>query len=367
MKIALRMLTNGSVSGGAAKYLRHMIPLLSEGERIDELRIFLPKGALSDIPGDWPIVSWEASGRRGKQELRKALEAFAPDVIFIPTARHFSFGAVPVVTMVRNMEPLRTPFGANHWVDRIKTLARRFAAKKASQQGDRVIAVSDHVSEFLTERWSIPEARIDVVPHGVEAPSEPERPDALPDLGGKPFVFSMGSIRPARGLTDLIAAMGDKRLSPDLQMVFAGKVDKGAERYHREVMTLARQRGVLDRLHWVGHVGPAQTSWLFRNSDLFVMTSRVEACPNTVLEAMRHGCLSVSTDDPPMPEFFGDGALYYRAGDPVSLAKRMDVALNLPTAEARSYRNAAAMRADRFTWDRTAEATLAVLAKAVAG
>lgn len=299
--------------------------------------------------------------------IRDALEAFAPDVIFIPTARFFPFESVPVVTMIRNMEPLRTPFGANHWVDRLKTLARRFAAKRASTKSDRVIAVSDHVSDFLIERWSIPKSRIDVVPHGVETPPQPERPRSLRGLGGKRFVFSMGSIRPARGLTDLIAAMGDERLPQNLQMVFAGKVDRGAEQYHREVMTLARECGVLDRLHWVGHVGPAQTSWLFRNADLFVMTSRVEACPNTVLEAMRHECLSVSTDDPPMPEFFGDGALYYRAGDPASLAEQMIVALSLSSRKANSLRNVSAARADRFTWDRTADATLSVLAKAVAG
>ncbi len=54
------------------------------------------------------------------------------------------------------------------------------------------------------------------------------------------------------------------------------------------------------------------------------MTSRAEACPNTVLEAMAHGAVSISTDQQPMPEFYGESAAYYRATDAAQLASQIE-------------------------------------------
>ena len=96
------------------------------------------------------------------------------------------------------------------------------------------------------------------------------------------------------------------------------------------------------------------------------MTSRAEACPNTVLEAMAHGALSISTDQPPMPEFFADTATYYPAGDATTLAGRVDAAFALPPADRERARRAARERARAFTWERTATETIAALRRVLA-
>jgi alpha-1,3-rhamnosyl/mannosyltransferase len=96
----------------------------------------------------------------------------------------------------------------------------------------------------------------------------------------------------------------------------------------------------------------------------FVMTSRAEACPNTALEAMSAGAMIVSVDHEPMPEFFGDAALYYRAGDARALAERISTVLagrvSPPEIAAR-----ARARAAGFTWSTTADRTIHELELAV--
>ena len=61
----------------------------------------------------------------------------------------------------------------------------------------------------------------------------------------------------------------------------------------------------------------------FRRCAAFVMTSRAEACPNTALEAMSCGCAIVSVDRAPMPEFFGEAALYYPVAEIRALAQQL--------------------------------------------
>lgn len=362
MKVALVMLTAGKISGGVAKHLRHVAPLMVADPRISELRVFAPEGAIEGPRPNWPLVEWPPSdGTGGRRFLHRELEAFAPDVLFIPTARWLPTAGIPTVVMVRNMEPLETPFAGNRLLERVRNVARRFAARRACRRADRIIAVSGHVRNFLTERWSVANERIAVVYHGVEAPPEPYRAPSLDELGQEPFIFTAGSIRPARGLRDLLLALADERVPSELHLVVAGATDAGAEQYRDRLLELANRLGVADRIHWAGRLNPAQMSWCFRNAALFVTTSRAEACPNTVLEAMRQGSLSVSGDNAPMPEFFGESALYYRIGDSASLVAAIRQAFALAPAEQTRMRTLALSRAESYTWERTAAETTAVL------
>jgi glycosyltransferase involved in cell wall biosynthesis len=108
-------------------------------------------------------------------------------------------------------------------------------------------------------------------------------------------------------------------------------------------------------------------AWCFRHCEAFVMTSRAEACPNVALEAMSHGCRVVSTGQPPMPEFFGEAARYYRAGDAIDLARAVRALLGESPEDSRGRRETARTRAAGFRWPDTADRTIGELTRAVAG
>ena len=95
------------------------------------------------------------------------------------------------------------------------------------------------------------------------------------------------------------------------------------------------------------------------------MTSRVEACPNLVLEALSHGCLNVATALNPMPEIFGEAATYYEAGSAVQLAQRISDVLAAPAAAKDRRRQIARRRGAYFTWDASASGTLRELERAI--
>ena len=366
MRVAVVNLTSGGLSGGYRTYLRELVPRLARHHDIGALSVALPPGSGFDADSlGAPCAEW-SPGTRPAPWVRAFVRDHDVDVVFIPTARWCDTGR-PVVVMVRNMEPLVRPWTGNSLRDGLRNVLRRVAAREACRRADRVIAVSDFVSSVLSSRWSIPAGRIGVVRHGVAPALRPEELERPPGVGadGAPFIFTAGSIRPARGLEDLIGALPQMTYAPSLQLVIAGHVDSGAERYARRLRMMAESLGVADRVTWTGNLSTSAMRWCFTNAACFVTTSRVEACPNTALEAMAQQALSVATNVAPMPEFFADCARYYTAGDARSLADAVRATLALSPSEAQHLRGRAGQRAGHFTWDGTADRTVDELRRAL--
>jgi glycosyltransferase involved in cell wall biosynthesis len=365
MKIALVNLTGGGLSGGYLKYLRKLLPLLSHHATVSKLYVFLPPGAQPLLEAWLPAKGGFTceDTRSGRAVLRQQLRKLAPDVVFFPSYRWLKAGGCPTVSMIRNMEPLIRPLAGNRPIDMVKNLGRAYAAWYACRHATRVIAVSNYVRDFLTRTWHVPAERLGVVYHGVDPPrpgiSLPI-PASLTGLGGQPFLFTAGSIRPARGLADLVDALGTLASAQGLRLplVVAGDLNAGALPYQGKIMTRAQRLGVEGQLHWAGQLNPDEMSWCYAHCQILVMTSRVEACPNVALEAMSHGCLSVAAANPPLPEFFQDTASYYTPKDGDSLAAALLTALSLPGAARQTLCDQARKRARQFTWEKTAANTL---------
>lgn len=346
MRVVVANLTGGGLSGGYRKYLQRVMPLIAADARIERLHIFVPAG--SGVVFDPHLdVRHYGSGEAGGRAMIDEMRTLSPDVVFVPTARFIDIGR-PVVTMVRNMEPLIVPFGGNSWREGLRNLARAGSAKRASRRSARVIAVSRYVREFLVHRWGIPAERVGVVYHGVDH----EDRGALVNAR---TLFTAGSIRPARGLEDAIEALA--RLPADVHLRIGGRVDPGAEHYARKLHALASRLDVQARVTFAGQLDAQQMRDELNGCGVFVMTSRAEACPNTALEAMSAGAMIVSVDHEPMPEFFGDAALYYPEGNGAALAERVMDVLDSPLLRPAKGEQARA-RARRFTWETTSDLTI---------
>lgn len=367
MRVAIVNITGGGLSGGYRKYLEKLIPLLQADSRVSSLDVFVPAQSANLIRlADTPLHIWTAGrGFSGSADLKTRLRQMAPDVVFIPTAQWMDCGAIPVVTMVRNMEPLTDPFSVKRPHVVARSLARAYVAKRACRRAKRVIAVSRHVQDFLVERWRISSQKIGVVYHGLESPparAETKRPAALHGKEIGSFVFTAGSIRPYRGLEDVIGALPVMHKHGIARtLVIGGAPDPETRFYKERLERLARKLNVASHIIWAGQLDQSEMSWCYYNCDAFVMTSRIEACPNVVLEAMSHGCVCVSTNLPPMPEFFGDSAFYYKVGDADDLARQLGKVLNFSKDEKLERQTAATGQAGRLNWSATADATISQL------
>jgi glycosyltransferase involved in cell wall biosynthesis len=357
MRLAVVNLTAGGLSGGYRKYLSKLMPLLAGDPRVSALSVFVPESAAWKVDRGIDVRTWPRSS--AGRSILDAVADTSPDVVFVPTARYTPFGHVPVVTMVRNMEPLTVPFDGNTWSESVKNVARAWEARRACRRATRVIAVSEHVREFIVSRWGIDQDRIGTVYHGVDDPG-PDVTPIRPSEGRT--LFTAGSIRPARGIEDVLRAL--PLLESDVRLLIAGQVDAGCEGYADRLRRLCDDLDIASRVTFAGQLDAANMSAAFHTCSAFVMTSRAEACPNTALEAMSCGCAIVSVDRAPMPEFLGEAALYYRVAETRALAKQLRQLMTSPE-EQDTLRHAARRRAARFTWGATRDSTIKELERAL--
>ncbi len=362
MRIAIANPTGGGLSGGYQKYLNRLVPELARHPSVASLGVFVPPSLTGRLDPAVPIDPVESGSWTA------AIERFGADVVFIPTARVVRVGALPVVTMMRNMEPVTVPFAGNTVGESLRNVGRAITAFRACHSADRVIAVSEYVATFLRRRWRVSAEQIGVVPHGVDPPRDAtlwRRPQRLVDPDAL-FLFTAGSIRPARGLVTAIDAFA--QLSPhhaQLRLVIAGQPTPDAEAHFAYLRARAAAAGVGHRVDWVGSLVGDEMAWCYGHAVAFVMTSRAEACPNVALEALSHGCLVVSTHRDPMPEFFGDAAVYTaRDDDAGALGDALKRVVAAPDQFA-GLRQAAVERAARYTWAETARRTISELVRAV--
>ena len=268
MKLAIVNLSRGNLSGGSLKYLNMLVPLLRADPRIAELNLHVPARLRDRFQFDLADVHFFAPGAAGLAAMKREVRQSRPDVIFVPTARWIGWSGIPTVVMVRNMEPLVVPFSGNSGRECVVNLARAFSARRACVKAARVIAVSEYVRSYVMQRWKVPPASVGLVYHGAERPPavhQTTRPSSIPDGMPGRFLFTAGSIRPARGLEDVARAFALVRGRHFERLIIAGSVNPSTRRYRERMVSLLEQSGVAGRVVWAGHLDRGEMSWCFHN------------------------------------------------------------------------------------------------------
>lgn len=365
MKIAIVNLITRELSGGYLKYLRNVLPKFSNSFSITSLKCFLSESALEKFSNSTSnigfiiIPNYHLYDHNIFFQINKMLEEFRPDVCFVPIEKYLNYNKAPLVIMLQNMEPFVCPFDGNPFREKVKNLFRYFVGKMAMKRADRIIAISKFVRDYLITNMGISPEKIGHVYHGIDAlKGSVIKPKVITD-DLKEFIFTAGSIRPARGLEDLIGALGllrDKGFI--IPLVVAGSADKAMLPYLKKLKQIIERHRLSEHVIWAGQLNEEEIGWCYINCKMFVMTSRVEACPNIVLEAMAHGCVCISTKSPPMPEFFQDAAVYYPPKDSQALADRLIEVLSWDKDKRNDMSERARKRASQFSWDVCAQKTI---------
>jgi len=204
-------------------------------------------------------------------------------------------------------------------------------------------------------------APIVVAPNGVRL----EDYDAVPQPGNLPqlelpervrekkrLVF-MARLHPKKGLDFLVQAWS--RLQEHhacWELVIAGPDECG---YRATVETLIGQLGVASATTLVGSVTGAAKRELLQNADLFVLPSRSEGFPVSVLEAMACRLPVIGTDGCNFPELETEGGGWLCQVGMGSVHAALSRALAASDAERKSRGQTARQLVERrYTWPRIA-------------
>ena len=218
---------------------------------------------------------------------------------------------------------------------------------------EAIITNTEYVRQQIISRWQIAQSRIVVIPEASDRLSM--KPKANTQLKNKQFLLAVGNAYPYKNLELLITSFAKLQSSyPSLQLVLVGKTDYWYEQLQKYVQTHSIMNVV-----FTGFVDDAELSWLYAHAEAYVFPSLSEGFGLPGLEAMQFDLPVVSAEASCLPEVYGDAALYF---DPTSV-EDLEIKLEKVLTDSRLRKELIAAGRDRlkrFSWEKTASATLAV-------
>jgi len=375
MRVTILNLTGKAISGGYRKYILNILPFIQADNRVKSLNVFASEQILHSIQNacNPNLINWHELPPVGlisySKVLKKKVIETHPDVIFIPTPIPLSFDKIPVVTMIQNMEPLEIPFNGNPPSECLKNILRYAATRWACKHARRVISMSKYLRSYLINKWAIEPEKIGVVYHGSENISNsivPKKPKIFSKIKENvKFIFTAGSIRPARGLEDLIYSLAQWNSDFIPYVIIAGKVEPGMYVYMEKMKKTILKYGLGDLILWAGPLKEDEMAWCFLNCGLFIMTSRSETFGHIGVEALTNGCLCIAADNSCLPEIFENAAIFYQPRNSQELLLRIKDALSWDAKKRKKMSEKAKERAKQFSWEICAQRTVNELKNAL--
>ncbi len=220
---------------------------------------------------------------------------------------------------------------------------------RAVRRGAHVHVPSSHVGRLVETHVGVPADRVHVIHNGID-PITPVDPAAgRAHTGGRPYLLSVGTIEPRKGLPVLVEALAG--LPDDLVLVVAGRPGWGDD----ELSAAIVRHGVADRVVRTGAIDGPTLAALMSGAEMLVYPSLDEGFGLPPLEAMSAGLPVVTTSAGALPEIVGDAAPLVPPGDPAALRQAIEAMMS-DMATRRRCIEAGHERVAEFCWpDRVTE------------
>jgi glycosyltransferase involved in cell wall biosynthesis len=239
------------------------------------------------------------------------------------------------------------------------------SAKRALEQADAVISLTEYGAERLRAGTNVDPARVHVIPHGAfdYLTRLPEERPLPPELEGpeRPVILSFGVIRPYKGIDVLLEAFASIE---DAELWIVGRP------LATDVAELQRlARAAPGRVRFVTrYVEDTEVPAIMRAAEIVVLPYRDVDQSGVLYTALAFGKPIVASAVGGFPETLqahGAGRLV-APGDPDALAATLRELLRQPEQRERLAAAALAAAKGPYSWDTVARRTLALYQELVA-
>ena len=213
----------------------------------------------------------------------------------------------------------------------LKTARLRYRARHGYPHADAVVGVSRGVSTEFEKIPGVERGRVHTIYNPVVSERLVEgarRPANHPwfDGSGAPVILAVGKLNKGKDFSTLLDAFARLPARGRARLIVLGE-----GRLRPELLSLARKLRIAERVDFPGF---EENPYAFlARADLFVLSSRSEALPTVLIEALACGCPVVSTDCDFGPREILEGGRYgalVPVGDPAALSAAMARTLDGP-------------------------------------
>lgn len=268
----------------------------------------------------------------------------------------------PMVVTVYDLTFLRYP-------ERLSAARRGYLQTLTTltcRRARRVLAISESTGRDLTALLDVPPDKIDVTPLGYAAdrfrPLPPDdiaafkREKALPEA----FWLFLGTLEPRKNLVTLIDAYA--QLSPDerLPLILAG----GNGWQTDDIFAAIKRHNLTNDISAVGFVPTDEIALWYNSAHTFIYPSVFEGFGLPVLEAMACGTPVITSDASSLPEVAAGAGICVPPHETAAWSAALRRAYH-DDAWRQTAREAGLRKAQHFTWERTAQLTIASYERAL--
>jgi glycosyltransferase involved in cell wall biosynthesis len=206
----------------------------------------------------------------------------------------------------------------------------------ANSEGLRKLAL-----EFM------PTLDIGIIPNGID--TEKYYPSQKQELAKPIKVLTVCRLISRKRIDLLVKAAGQAReLGLDVQLNIAGEGN-----LMEALKKLANRLKVADRVVFMGRVPVEQMPQVYRDNDIFVMSSEHEGMSNAMLEAMASGLPIITTRCEGVEELITDNGIIVETPGPRDIAAAIKELIQQPQTYS-SMSAASRKRAEMFSWSSVA-------------
>lgn len=162
-------------------------------------------------------------------------------------------------------------------------------------RADKIVVMTKYAKKDMIDNWGIKQNKLCIIPNPVDFGSHrADNPDTLWNFGDK-VILTVNRFAEVKQQWHIIRAFSElAKKDPEARLIMLGGGENG-----NYLKSLARQLGIQEQVHFLGF--QKNVYYYLSRSRAYVLTSRTEGFPNSMVEAMDAGTCIISVDCPGAP------------------------------------------------------------------
>ncbi|AIE73420.1 MULTISPECIES: glycosyltransferase family 1 protein [unclassified Synechocystis] len=339
------------------------------GNVFPHLKPLKPTLLTSQLVADFPCQTvpnnlTPAQGSRGhfnrlvwtQFQLTKLYRQLKGSLLFSPIPEAPLWADCRTVVMVHDLIPLRFP----NWKSPLTSYCK-FYLPLVLGQAEHILCNSQATADDVIDYFGISANKITPIALGYDRQHFQLGQDDLAQRRNPYFLF-VGRHDPHKNVGRIIRAFAQfvQNINVrDIDLILAGPTDR---RYTPKLMALAAELGVETQVHCLDYVSYDQLRQLYRQAIALVFPSLWEGFGFPVLESMACGTVVITSSISSLPEVGGDAVLLV---DPYSIQEIYQGMEHVWKDEnlRQHLQQKSLAKAKEFSWEKTGNLTMEVLAK----